>query len=211
MRFVQFLLAFSFLSLGVFAQKPLSGPLRTGDILFQNLDCGDLCDAIEKVTKSYGGRQLSHIGLVEIIDNNIYVLEAIGDRVQRTRLSKFSSRSNNEILVGRIKKRYNDIIPKAITFVIQKLNVPYDDVFLYDNNRYYCSELLYDAFKAANSDDDFFSLQPMTFKQPGSETYFPVWVEYYKKRNMDIPEGAPGINPGGISLSRKLDVYVYRK
>lgn len=211
MRFVQFLLAFSFLSLGVFAQKPLSGPLRTGDILFQNLDCGDLCDAIEKVTKSYGGRQLSHIGLVEIIDDNIYVLEAIGDRVQRTRLSKFSSRSNNEILVGRIKKRYNDIIPKAITFVIQKLNVPYDDVFLYDNNKYYCSELLYDAFKAANSDNDFFSLQPMTFKQPGSETYFPVWVEYYKKRNMDIPEGAPGINPGGISMSRKLDVYVYRK
>ncbi|MFA6151642.1 MAG: YiiX/YebB-like N1pC/P60 family cysteine hydrolase [Chitinophagaceae bacterium] len=211
MRFVQFLLAFSFLSLGVFAQKSLSGPLRTGDILFQNLDCGDLCDAIEKVTKSYGGRQLSHIGLVEIIDDNIYVLEAIGDRVQRTRLSKFSSRSNNEILVGRIKKRYNDIIPKAITFVIQKLNVPYDDVFLYDNNKYYCSELLYDAFKAANSDDDFFSLQPMTFKQPGSETYFPVWVDYYKKRNMDIPEGAPGINPGGISMSRKLDVYVYRK
>lgn len=211
MRFVQFLLAFSFLSLGVFAQKPLSGPLRTGDILFQNLDCGDLCDAIEKVTKSYGGRQLSHIGLVEIIDDNIYVLEAIGDKVQRTRLSKFSSRSNNEILVGRIKKRYNDIIPKAITFVIQKLNVPYDDVFLYDNNKYYCSELLYDAFKAANSDDDFFSLQPMTFKQPGSETYFPVWVDYYKKRNMDIPEGAPGINPGGISLSRKIDVYVYRK
>ncbi len=211
MRFVQFLLAFSFLSLGVFAQKPLSGPLRTGDILFQNLDCGDLCDAIEKVTKSYGGRQLSHIGLVEIIDDNIYVLEAIGERVQRTRLSKFSSRSNNEILVGRIKKRYNDIIPKAITFVIQKLNVPYDDVFLYDNNKYYCSELLYDAFKAANSDNDFFSLQPMTFKQPGSETYFPVWVDYYKKRNMDIPEGAPGINPGGISLSRKLDVYVYRK
>jgi hypothetical protein len=211
LRFVQFLLAFSFLSLGVFAQKSLSGPLRTGDILFQNLDCGDLCDAIEKVTKSYGGRQLSHIGLVEIIDDNIYVLEAIGDRVQRTRLSKFSSRSNNEILVGRIKKRYNDIIPKAITFVIQKLNVPYDDVFLYDNNKYYCSELLYDAFKAANSDDDFFSLQPMTFKQPGSETYFPVWVDYYKKRNMDIPEGAPGINPGGISMSRKLDVYVYRK
>jgi hypothetical protein len=49
-------------------------------------------------------------------------------------------------------------------------------------------------------------LEPMTFKQPDSNDYFPVWVAYYQNLKMDIPEGKPGINPGGISRSDKIAI-----
>ena len=37
---------------------------RTGDLLFQDIDCGGLCDAIEKVTAGVKGYHFSHVGLV---------------------------------------------------------------------------------------------------------------------------------------------------
>jgi hypothetical protein len=193
------------------AQKENYGKLRTGDLLFQDLDCGPLCDAIEQVTKSYGDRHFSHIGLVSIEDDSVYIIEAIGSKVQRTPLSVFVQRSKNEILLGRVKKEYKKIAFTAVEVAKQKIGIPYDDAFVYDNGKYYCSELLYDAFKEANQNKDFFLLRPMTFKQPNSDTFFPVWVQYYQELKMPIPEGWAGINPGGISLSPNLIMYLYKK
>lgn len=195
--------------LHLYAQQPLSSPLRAGDMLFQDLDCGPLCDAIEAVTQSYGGRHFSHIGLVSVVGDSLYVIEAIGADVHRTPLAVFAARNNNEILVGRVKKQYRKLAQKAVLFAEQKLKTPYDDEFLYDNGKYYCSELLYDAFKEANGGKDFFVLQPMTFKQPNTHQFFPVWVDYYTKLNRPIPEAALGINPGGISRSGKFKMYLY--
>jgi hypothetical protein len=50
----------------------------------------------------------------------------------------------------------------------------------------------------------------MTFKAPGSDETLPAWREYFAKLGIDVPEGQPGINPGGISRSPVLDiVYSY--
>ncbi|HTN16228.1 MAG TPA: YiiX/YebB-like N1pC/P60 family cysteine hydrolase [Chitinophagaceae bacterium] len=195
---------------GSLAQKPYPGSLQAGDLLFQDLDCGGLCDAIEQVTVSFGGRHFSHIGLVVRSADSLFILEAIGDKVQRTPLARFVARSGNEMLMGRVKKQYRKLLPYALRFATNQLDVPYDKAFLYNNGSYYCSELIYDAFKTANGGRDFFELQPMTFKPLGSDAYFPVWETYYKDLGMDIPQGAPGINPGGISTSPKIDVFTYR-
>ncbi|MES2479166.1 MAG: YiiX/YebB-like N1pC/P60 family cysteine hydrolase [Bacteroidota bacterium] len=214
MRILVAIILFFSLSLSskvVQAQKDNYGKLRSGDLLFQDLDCGPLCDAIEQVTKSYGGRHFSHIGLVSIEADSIYIIEAIGSKVQRTALSVFVQRSKNEILLGRVKKGYKKIALTAVEVARQKIGIPYDDAFVYDNGKYYCSELLYDAFKEANQNKDFFLLRPMTFKQPNSDTFFPVWVQYYQELKMPIPEGWAGINPGGISLSPNLVMYFYKK
>ncbi|NJK86237.1 MAG: hypothetical protein HC906_09955 [Bacteroidales bacterium] len=65
-------------------------------------------------------------------------------------------------------------------------------------------------FKKANDGNDFFTLTPMTFKAPGSDSYFPVWENYYHDLGFEIPEGKPGINPGSISRSEKIEiVHVY--
>jgi hypothetical protein len=181
--------------------------LRDGDLIFQDLDCGPLCDAIEQVTQSYGHRHFSHIGLVYFRNDSVYIVEAIGKSVQLTPMSVFKNRTSHEMLIGRAKSSiYPDVAENAVRFALTQLGKPYDEAFLYNNSKYYCSELIYDAFRAANGNKDFFVLQPMTFKQPGSGAFFPVWTGYYKKLGIAIPEGKPGINPGGISLSDKIDI-----
>ncbi|MFO7446833.1 MAG: hypothetical protein R6W90_10735, partial [Ignavibacteriaceae bacterium] len=75
---------------------------------------------------------------------------------------------------------------------------------------YYCSELIYLAALKANDEKPFFSLQPMTFKDPDTGEFYPAWVKYYEDLYIKIPEAEPGLNPGSISLSDKIAiVHVY--
>ena len=85
------------------------------------------------------------------------------------------------------------------------LEAIYDDEYLYNNGKYYCSELIYDAFLHSYK-KPLFDLFPMTFKSPKSNQYFEVWADYYEKLKMEIPEGQLGCNPGGISTSDKLNI-----
>src|SRR5690606_33541630 len=49
-----------------------------------------------------------------------------------------------------------------------------------------------------------------TFNDPDTGQPFPAWVEYYRDLGIPIPEGEPGLNPGGMSRSPHLDiVYAY--
>lgn len=188
----------------VFAQNKVQ--LQDGDLLFQDMDCGPLCDAIEAVTEGYNGNDFSHMGMVYHKNDTIYIIEAAGNAVRLTTLGKFSKNTKKPMLIGRLKKKYQKLIPSAINFSIKQLGVPYDDEYVYNNGSYYCSELIYDAFKAANKNKPFFELFPMTYKQPGTNEFFPAWVDYYKEIGKPIPEGLPGCNPGGMSTSDKIEI-----
>lgn len=180
--------------------------LKTGDLLFIDLDCGPLCDAIEAVTQGYQNQSFSHVGLVHIVNDSAYVIEALGKAVGHTPLAQFLTYSKKPAVVGRVKPRFSSLVSGAIAFSIRQKGVPYDDQFLYSNGKYYCSELVYDAFKDANGGEPFFPLFPMTYKAPGTPDFFPVWVDYFARLKMEIPEGKPGCNPGGISRSEKLEI-----
>ncbi len=210
MRFIFSLFFLCVLFVGAQGQHITFRDLRDGDLLFQDLDCGDLCDAIESVTQSFDNRHFSHIGLVHRRADSVYLIEAIGKEVQLTPMAQFLSRSTNQVFVGILHKKHRHLGSKAVAFALSQLGVPYDDVFLYDNGKYYCSELLYEAYKAANKGKDFFSLEPMTFKIPASDQFFPVWIEYYEQLKLPIPQGQLGINPGGISRSPKLKIFPYQ-
>ncbi|WP_264560198.1 YiiX/YebB-like N1pC/P60 family cysteine hydrolase [Flavobacterium sp. N2270] len=179
--------------------------LKTGDLIFQSMNCGPLCDAINQVTEGYKGKDFSHLGLVYIQNDSIYIIEAAGNAVQLTPLEKFKSYTKETMFVGRLKRKFRKYIPEAITFSLNQMGVPYDEAYLYNNGSYYCSELIYDAFLDAYK-KPFFELQAMTFKAPNSDTYFEVWQEYYDKLEIEIPEGKLGCNPGGISTSNKLKI-----
>jgi len=188
-----------------------SEQLQEGDLLFQNLNCGDLCNAIEAVTEGVNGKDFSHCALVVKINDTLKVVEAIGDKVQVNSLKKFFARSGDtsiiqNITVGRVKHQFEHLIPNAISNARQFIGQPYDNEFLLENGKWYCSELLYQSFKEANSQNDFFELQPMTFINPKTKTFFPAWVNYYKELKTEIPEGKPGINPGLISRSNKIQI-----
>lgn len=187
------------------AQTP-STDLQTGDLIFQDLDCGPMCDAIEEVTQGYNGLHFSHVGLVSREGGRVYMIEAVGAGVRRLPLDSFLQRTSKPMYVGRINKQYASLAPGAVAFALQQFGKAYDDAFIYGNDKYYCSELIYDAFKHANHDQPFFTLEPMTFKQPGSDVYYPVWIDYYQALQQPIPEGAPGCNPGGLSRSDKLKI-----
>lgn len=205
-KFILIFLLLTSIKFTISAQSWDGVKLQNGDLLFEDLDCGPLCDAIEEVTQSYGGNRFSHIGLVYIKADSAYIIEAIGAKVQLTPIDKFTSRTKHKIYVGRVKEYYMKIAEDAVQFSLSKLNVPYDDEFIYDNGKYYCSELIYDAFMNANKNKPFFKLEPMTFKQPGTSEFYPAWVAYYKELGVEIPESKPGINPGGVSRSEKIEI-----
>lgn len=186
------------------AQKQNADHLKSGDLLFQDLDCGPMCDAIEAVTTGWNNMSFSHIGIVESSNGVVYVWESMGPGVRRVPLESFCKRTSHAVILGRLKKRYERLIPAALRFIRENEGVAYDDEFLYNNGKYYCSELIFDAFKKANTGRAFFKMLPMTFRKPGSSAYFDVWEDYFKKLGTAIPEGKPGCNPGWLSRSKKI-------
>lgn len=199
-----FFLFLLLLCTGVVFSQEQKTKLESGDLIFQDLDCGDMCDAIEAVTTGFDGHSFSHVGLVKRMGKTVMVIEAIGGRVHMVPVDSFTRRTTNKMYVGRVKKPYTRLIRKAVDYAAKQVGTPYDDAFIYNNGKYYCSELIYDAFLYANHDKPFFTLEPMTFKKPGSDEYFPVWKAYYEKLGIPVPEGEPGCNPGGLSRSDKL-------
>jgi hypothetical protein len=179
--------------------------LKTGDLLFQKMNCGDLCDAIHAVTEGYQGIDFSHLGLVYIQNDSIFIIEAAGNAVRKVTLEQFSENTKTTMYIGRVKNKFRKLIPAVIDFSLKQIGTPYDDDYLYDNGKYYCSELIYVAFLKAY-ENPFFDLQPMTFKQPETNEFFPAWVTYYQNLGVEIPEGKPGCNPGGISTSNKIKI-----
>ncbi|MFM2385814.1 MAG: hypothetical protein RL660_571 [Bacteroidota bacterium] len=181
--------------------------LQAGDLLFQDLNCGDLCNAIEAVTEGVNGRDFSHCAMVVTVADSLAVVEAIGDTVQINSIAKFIARSgDSNIVAARVKPNLQKLLPAASTFALAQVGKPYDDIFNIADDNYYCSELIYKAFKQANAGKDVFALYPMTFKDPNTKNFFPAWVNYYQELKCAIPEGAPGLNPGGISRDSNLTV-----
>lgn len=179
--------------------------LKNGDLIFQSINCGPLCEAINQVTEGYNDIDFNHMGMVVVKNDEPFILEASGSEVMLTPYADFKLKTTLPMYVGRLKKRFRPLIPDAIAFGLQQLGKPYDNEYLYGNGKYYCSELIYDCFLNARK-KPLFKLYPMTYKAPNSDTYFKVWDNYFKNLNMPVPEGKPGCNPGGISTSRKIDV-----
>ena len=196
-----------------FTQNQIYDYLHPGDLLFQEGDCGDFCTAIRAVTEGIYGRDFSHVGVVYAgPDGELKVLEAVSAGVVFTPLQEFMQRDTDEkgqpkVMVGRLKEAYQNLISKALEVGIQYIDKPYDAVFEIDNDAYYCSELVYLMFLQANQGQPVFELQPMTFEDPATGETFPVWVDYYAGLGKEIPEGEPGLNPGSISRSEKLEVF----
>lgn len=184
---------------------------QTGDILFQDLDCGPLCDAIETVTPAWNGKHFSHAGIVYREGDAVFVIEAIGRDVHGTAIEDFLQRQRDEngnpkVVVGRLQQKYRKLNEAAVNFALAQNSVLYDDAFIYDNGKYYCTELLYDAYKTANGGKAFFKLKPMTYKDPANNKTFPAWTTYYADLGVKIPEGEPGCNPGSVATDKKIDI-----
>lgn len=185
---------------------------KPGDLLFQDLDGGPLCVAIEKVTQGIDGAKFSHVAMVSRVDHgSVTVIEAVSAGVKETPLDEFLARSADakgrpKVLAGRLKPPYRHLIPEALRVAQRFKGRPYDSVFTIGNDAFYCSELVYESFREANGRAPLFPLAPMTFIDPDTRATFPAWTEYYQNLRAPIPERAPGLNPGGVSRSHFLAI-----
>ena len=204
------------------SRSQTSFTLQPGDLLFQDGDAGDFAEAIEAVTWGYNGSKFTHVGVVVQVgatdaqgNQSATILEAVSAGVKLTPLPEYLDRSTDadgfpKVIVGRLKPEYRSLIPSGIAFGITLRGKPYDQMFVVGNDQYYCSELVYEMFRSANGGEPVFELQPMTFKEPDTAETFHIWVDYYRRLGVRIPEGEPGLNPGGISRSDKIDiVHIY--
>jgi hypothetical protein len=175
--------------------------LEAGDLLFQDLDCGPLCDAIEAVTEGADGKEFSHVGIAVKLPHGVYIVEAIGDRVDTMTVEAFFARGP-KVFVGRVNDEA--MARQAAREAVDLVGTPYDDAFLPGAEKLYCSELVALAYERANDNVPVFATPNMTFKDPGTGRFFPAWAVYYEELGLEIPEGRPGCNPG--QLSREVSI-----
>jgi hypothetical protein len=183
--------------------------LKEGDIFFQDLDSSPLCDAIEKVTQGVNNKKFSHVGIFIVENADFYILEAFTNGVELIKIEDFLKRSINtdaepKVIIGRLKPKYHNLIQPALKKGKELLGKQYDELFIIGNDKYYCSELIYEMF--LNPNHKLFELNPMTFKDPDSKQFMRIWIDYFNNLSSDIPEGRLGLNPGSMSLSKNIDI-----
>jgi hypothetical protein len=177
--------------------------LKTGDFLFRGETGKGISEAIDQVTQTDAATHFSHVGLVKVSGDSIFVLHAsTKGGTCKVSLSEFlhPEGDSTQVVAYRLKEPWQATIPVAIERAEKMLGKPYNFSYIISDSTHYCSEFIYRAFEP----DSVFVLNPMTFKDPETVEFLPTWVEYYEKLGIDIPEGQPGCNPNGLASSDKL-------
>lgn len=186
----------------------LLSPPKEGDFIFQSLACGALCDGIEEVTKqqfSTPEPALSHLGVVAREADKLWVFESIPpDGVTKTPLQSFISRTDKPQLLGRLKPSERERGKKLIEQLEAYIGSPYDPLFLWDNRKFYCSELIFQGLQDAGFRPR--NLRKMYFGLPDQKNYA-SWVNYYSALNTPVPRFEKGVSPLGIYLWGKDQIF----
>lgn len=191
----------SLLLLGCTNQVSLK-QLKSGDLIFCSYNIGELNEAIANVTKTNQNKNYSHMGIVEVKNNMIWIIHASIKRgvVKESIDSFIRNEQAKTIDIYRLKNKYERYIQKALSVAKNKIGYPYNHSYLINDSSYYCSQLIYDIYKEGH----IFNLSPMTFKNSHTGEYNAKWVNYYQRLNCEIPEDKPGCNPNGMAISKKL-------
>ena len=127
------------------ATVPLEFQMQAGDFVFQSLPHDPLVDAIE----GSSGSPFSHCGIVKKHGEQWVVIEAIGP-VKETTLSWWIAQGRGK---GFVAFRLRDPLAKKIPAIIAAAEKyegrPYDIHYDMDDEKIYCSELLYKSVRDA--------------------------------------------------------------
>lgn len=187
--------------------------LRNGDLLFQVGGGSEMGAAIQDATARGGVLPFTHAALAEVTPGGeVWIIEATGDRgVCRTAPEDFLARSARidgrpAVVVCRVDAD-EEVIAAAVERAAGFVGQPYDWYYMPDNERIYCSELIYESYLHADG-GHMFTARPMNFRAAdGSMPRF--WEELFESLGEPVPEGVDGTNPADMSQESCLRL-VYR-
>ena len=109
-----------------------------------------LIDAIEGASQC----PLSHCGIVGKNNNGDLIIYEALHGVEMTPLKKFLLRGRQQgFAVYRLKESYRAQIPATLAAVQKYLGRPYDIRYEMDDEKIYCSELIYKAFRDVTGEE----------------------------------------------------------
>lgn len=165
--------------------------LRPCDLLFH------VAQQDNPITDVTPGR-IDHVAIAIGQDS---VIEAIGRGVVITPLDSLRAQKGYYI-VGRVRGSIDR--EQTIRNARSYLGRRYDHLFLAGNDSIYCSELVQLSYVDKHG-RPLFAPVPMSFRD-GSGNITGYWKRFYAKHGMEVPEGAPGTNPG--EMSRRANIKI---
>lgn len=192
------------LTVALFVSCANTSKIKPGDIVFRGAKSSDLSEAINEVTQTSKATNYTHIGICDVVDGKVIVYHSdLGKGVVKEPLDLFLKSDDTvsyKVDLYRIKNINSAQIEKAISKAKSLIGNSYNTTYILEDEGYYCSEYIYELFKQ----DSIFRLEPMTFKNPETNTFHEGWVEHYNKLEIEIPEGQLGCNPNGMASSDVL-------
>jgi len=179
--------------------------IKTGDVIFREpISISQLSEAINEVTQTQKVTNYTHMGICFIENDSVKVIHSDADLGVVIQSLNTFLKSSDSTKYNADVYRINDLKVSQATNVINNakklVGEPYNTTYIFEDEGYYCSEFVYEAFK----DHQVFQLEPMTFKDPKTNQFHEGWVTHYKELNIEIPEGKLGCNPNGMANNKQL-------
>jgi len=169
---------------------------QDGDVVFQSLPHGPVVWAIEGVTKS----PYSHCGIVAKKDGQWIVYEAYRG-VSATPLKEFLFRGRGGgFVVYRLRDEHREHIPETIQCCEKYLGRPYDIRYRLDDEKIYCSELIWKAYRDATNGQ-----QLGTLVKFGEMNWQPYETLIKQIEGGEVPVDREMITPVELARARQLE------
>lgn len=192
---------------GAVAQKNI---LQNGDLLFIVNKSSDFTDAIVASTAKKQSLPYTHVGIVYIDNDSVFVIEATPPLVCKTYIADFvkdiAKDATGKYLasLARVKKKYQYLLPTALQKANLCISKPYDYLFSPSDSSFYCSELVWYCYRLKNG-KPMFKQKIMSFKGVNSSVS-DEWIEYFARHNATVPQSEYGTNPVDMSQSNKIKI-----
>lgn len=176
--------------------------IKSGDLVFVDDTSSNLSKAINDVTKKEGNSNYTHVGICVLENNEVFVYHADPQKnVVKEPLTTFlNDRKKATVHLYRMDEISKNQLKNGFAIAEKMIGKSYDYAYRNDNDKIYCSELIYEMFKQ----DTVFKMNPMTFKDIKTGEFHKNWIEHYQKLGVEIPEGELGCNPNDMSKNRNL-------
>lgn len=175
--------------------------LHDGDLLFHVVESGN---AITAVTHGTASLPIDHVAIYYTDSSGApMVVQAIYDGVMSTPLGTLLDEPGYYV-AGRVK---GADVEASVRNALRHVGKPYDFVFSPNDREIYCSELVQLSYVDSNG-RLVFSPIPMTFRD-AEGVIPPYWQTFYSQRNLPVPEGAPGSNPGELTRRKEVKIMYH--